>query len=113
LVDTSFVTNGQVRVLPALLEISTAESQRIPSPGTQRALKAETGQTWDRLVGPDADSADRIQTLIWIKLRKEIPDLRWDECADVELHIEEGALGLDPTKLAGSASSPLSAGSGD
>lgn len=113
MVDTSFVTNGQIRVLPELLEISTAESQRIPSPGTQRALKAETGQTWDKLVGPDADSADRIQTLIWIKLRKEIPDLRWDECADVELHIEEGAMGLDPTRLAGSASSPPSAGSGD
>lgn len=113
MVDTISMNGERVRLLPELIEISTAESQRIPSPGTQRALKAETGQNWDRLVGPDADSADRIQTLIWIKLRKQIPDLRWDECADVELHIEEGALGLDPTRLASSASSPPSAGSGD
>jgi hypothetical protein len=117
MVDTSIVsnvtTNGQVRVLPELIRLTTAESQRIPSPGTQRALKAQTGHAWDQLVGPDADSADRIQTMIWIQLRRTIPDLRWDECDNIDVQIEEGALDVDPTLLAGSASSPPSAGSGD
>lgn len=119
MVDTSLVTvsdNHQqtpARVLPELIRLTAAESQRIPSPGTQRALKAQTGRPWDSLVGPDADSADRIQTMIWIQLRRTIPDLRWDECDCVDVQVEEGALGLDPTKLAASVSSPPSADSGD
>jgi hypothetical protein len=112
MVDT-IVSNGQARVLPAMIRLTAAESQRIPSPGTQRALKAETGQAWDVLVGPAADSADRIQTMIWIQLRRTIPDLHWDECADIDVQIEDGALDMDPTLLAGSASSPPSAGFGD
>lgn len=101
------------RELPEMIRLTAAESQRIPSPGTQRALKAQTGQTWDKLVGPDADSADRVQTMIWIQLRRTIPDLRWDECDDVAVQIEEGALGLDPTNFGGSGSLQPSAGSGD
>ena len=115
MVDTDIVsTNGQqARALPAMIRLTAAESQRIPSPGTQRALKAETGQAWDKLVGPDADSADRIQTMIWIQLRRSIPDLHWDECADIDVQIDEGVLDMDPTVLAGSASSLPSAGFGD
>jgi hypothetical protein len=101
------------RQLPEMIRLTAAESQRIPSPGTQRALKAQTGQTWDKLVGPDADSADRVQTMIWIQLRRTYPDLRWDECDEIDVQIEEGALDVDPTSLGGSVSSPLSAGSGD
>ncbi len=116
MVDTALATtNGTdapTRTLPDEVTITGAEASRIPSPGTQRTLKAQTGRTWDSLVGPDADSADRFQTLIWIHLRRQIPDLRWDECADVDVVIEEGAAGVDPTKLAGSATSPGSAGSG-
>jgi hypothetical protein len=113
-VDTSLSSNGQARTLPSLIQLTAAESQRIPSPGTQRALKAETGRAWDVLVGPDADSADRIQTMIWIQLRRTIPDLHWDECADIDVQIDEGVLAsMDPTKLVGSVSSPPSAGSGD
>lgn len=123
MVDTNTLTpadtNGDTsdpappRALPELIHLTTAESQRIPSPGTQRALKAETGQNWAALVGPDADSADRIQTMIWIQLRRQFPGLRWDDCADIDVQVEEGALDTDPTKLAASASSPPSAASGD
>lgn len=116
MVETAYSSlNGDVarRELPELVCITTAESQRIPSPGTQRALKAQTGQQWSTLVGPDADSADRVQTMIWIQLRRTIPDLRWDECADVDVQIEEGALDVDPTRLGGSESLQPSAGSGD
>lgn len=116
MVDTSLMTDNHhatpARVLPELVRLTAAESQRIPSPGTQRALKADTGRAWDTLVGPDADAADRFQTMIWIQLRRTVPDLRWDECADIDVQVEEG-VGVDPTRLAGSASSPPSADSGD
>lgn len=114
MVDTSMITrNGDTTTgLPEMVHISAAESQRIPSPGTQRALKAETGKSWDTLVGPDADSADRIQTMIWIHLRRQHPGLRWADCDEIAVQLEEGAA-VDPTKLAGSASLQPSAGSGD
>jgi len=99
--------------LPELLELKAAEARRIPSPGAQRALKAETGKTFDQLCGPEADSADRIQTLIWLKLRRDRPGLRWADCDDVTVQVEEGALDVDPTNLVASESSPPSAGSGD
>lgn len=113
---TELSQNGQAQLpvhrLPALIHLTAAESQRIPSPGTQRALKAQTGQAWDAMVGPDADSADRIQTMIWIQLRKSIPDLTWQECDSIEAQIEEG-VGLDPMQHAGFASLQPSADSGD
>jgi hypothetical protein len=99
--------------LPEILEISTAEARRIPSPGAQRELKAQTGRGFDELCGPDADGADRTQTLVWMKLRRQYPGLRWDDCAEVTVQVEEGALDMDPTKLGASASSPASADSGE
>lgn len=120
MVDTASMTvNGdrppevEARRLPDMIQLFAAEARRIPAPGTQRDLKAQTGQTFDQLCGPEADGADRIQTLIWMKLRREFPGLRWDECADVDVQVEEGALDVDPTRLVGSESSPASAGSGD
>ena len=90
--------------------------QRIPSPGTQRALKAETGRDMLELIGDKADNADRTQTQVWIKLRRSIPDLRWSECAEVEVQYV-GAAGasqlVDPSQLASSGPSPGSAGSGE
>lgn len=116
MVDTSPMSttpNGDRRLsIPTSITMTSAEVQRIPSPGTQRALKAQTGRTYDELVGPDADGADRFQTFIWTKLRRDIPELRWDECADTDIEIEDGAA-VDPTKLVASAPSPVSAGSGD
>ena len=89
--------------LPELIHLATEEARRIPAPGTQRALKAETGRTFDQMCGPEADGADRIQTLIWMKLRRQYPGLRWSDCDDVDVQVEEGALDVDPTKLVGSA----------
>lgn len=102
--------------LPPLLHLSTDEAKRVPSPGTQRALKAETGRSFDDMVGPDADGADRFQTLIWMKLRKTFPGLRWDDCADIDVQIDDSdaaVLSVDPTNGSVSVSSPGSAGSGD
>ena len=106
MVDTM---NGQRR-LPAFIELNTEEARRVPSPGTQRALKAQTGRGFDELMG--ADSADRFQTQIWIKLRRDHPDLLWSECEDVELVITDTAAPADPPVGSGSTTSPSSAGSG-
>lgn len=110
--------NGQAAVavrpeLPELMELTAAEARRIPSPGAQRALRAETGKGFDQLCGPEADGADRIQTLIWMKLRRDHPGLRWADCEDISVQVEDGALDVDPTNLAGSVTSPSSVDSGD
>jgi hypothetical protein len=115
MVDTISVNGDPVvrHDLPTLIHLAADEARRIPAPGTQRALKAETGKTFDQMCGPDADGADRIQTLIWMKLRREYPGLRWDQCDDVDVQVEEGAnFNVDPTSLVGSANSPPSADSG-
>jgi hypothetical protein len=98
--------------LPDLLHLTTMDAQRVPSPGTQRALKAQLGKDFGELMGADADAADRFQTIIWMTLRKTIPGLRWEECEDVELVIDDGPATVDPTTLGGSAALPPSAGSG-
>jgi hypothetical protein len=99
--------------LPELIHLTTADSSRVPSPGTMRALKAETGRSWDELMGEKADPADRFQTIIWARLRKTMPGLRWDDCADVELQIDDAAAAIvDPTKRSDSETSQVSAGSG-
>jgi hypothetical protein len=109
-------TNGEVRApveLPELITITAAEARRIPSPGAQRALKAETGRGFDELCGPDADGADRTQTMVWMKLRKIHPALLWADCAEVSVQVEEGgALDVDPTKPGAYATSPGSVVSG-
>jgi hypothetical protein len=97
--------------LPEAVTMAASEMARVPAPGTIRALMAQTGRTFNDLVGENADVADRFQTLIWIKLRRTIEGLRWEECADVEIDITEAT--ADPTKLAASAISPPSAGSGE
>lgn len=115
MVDTLSVTNSDTieparPALPAIIHLDAGEARRIPSPGTQRALKAETGRNWDELCGPNADSADRIQTVIWMKLRRQFPGLRWVDCDEVDVQVDEGD--VDPTRLGGSANSPGSADSG-
>ena len=116
--DSNVVTanpNGDRRLsLPDIVTLTMAEMQQFPSPGTQRALKAETGHDYMTLVGPEAESADRTQTQIWTHLRKTIRDLRWDECDDITLQIAgEDVAAMDPTKLASFAPSPDSAASGE
>lgn len=106
-------TLDEHETLPELLYLTADEARRIPSPGAQRALKAETGRSYDQMCGPNAESADRFQTLIWMKLRRDHPGLKWADCEDVGVQVEDGAVPVDPTKLAGSVPSPPSAGTGD
>ena len=99
-------------VLPELIVLTRVEASRVPSAGAQRALKAETGKEFDEIFAPGGDGADRTQTLVWMKLRQTFPALRWADCSEVAVQVEEGALAVDPTQLAVSAISPGSAASG-
>lgn len=101
--------------LPDTVVLGKTELQSFPSPGTQRALKAETGQDYLAMVGPDADSADRTQTQIWVFLRRQIRDLRWEECAEITLQVadQDDVTTVDPTLLASSVPSLDSADSGE
>lgn len=118
MVDTSTVIhdNGSTpptAPLPDTVAVTVAEMQQFPSPGTQRALKAETGRDYVAMVGADADSADRTQTAIWVRLRRDIPGLRWDQCEDVVLQIADAdGAELDPTVPVISVPLPHSVGSG-
>jgi hypothetical protein len=114
--ETEATTDSRLsaRELPENVTLNKAELQAFPSPGTQRALKAETGKDYLAMVGPDADSADRTQTQVWTKLRKSIPGLKWSECEEVGLLIDdtEGMV-TNPPALASFAPSPPSADSGE
>lgn len=117
MVDTFDSVNGAEappRDLPAEVHVTQREMTRVPSPGTLRTLKAQTGREYNDLIGGDS-SADQFQTFIWAKLRRDIPDLRWDECDEVELVID-GADEVLTRPLSPSvpsfASSPSSAATG-
>ena len=107
------IGNGQ-RTLPELVRLRSDEANRMPSPGTMRLLKAQTGRDWADFMNPESDSADRFQTLIWVKLRRDIPDLTWAECEDVGLIIEDvGSSRPDPTPAANAPVSTTSRSSAD
>jgi len=95
--------------LPDSVEVSQNPDLRM-SPNLIRALKAETGKTLDQLLGEGADEADRIQTIVWLQLRRQGFDARWDEVGDVALEYVEEA--VDPTSGEPSTSSPPSAAFG-
>src|SRR5262245_10690283 len=99
--------------LPEIVTLTNEESRRIPSPGAQRAVKAETGRSYEQLCGQEAAGADRTQTLVWMKLRRRWPELRWSDCAEVSIQVDDELVPVDPTKLAASAPSPPSAASGE
>lgn len=58
------------------------------TPNELRALKAETGRSMTDLLGPDADDADRMQTIGWLNLRRQGTPRPWDECGDVSIEIQ-------------------------
>jgi hypothetical protein len=80
------------------------------SPNQMRALKAETGKTLEELMGAEADEADRMQAMIWLELRRQGHDARWDQVGDV--YVEFVPEPPDPTRTDDSESSPPSAASG-
>ena len=74
-----------------------------------RSLKQATGHTLDALLGEDAEMADRMQTIVWVKLRRDgHPELTWEEAGDVVVEF----VATDPTNGEPSTSSPPSADTG-
>jgi hypothetical protein len=93
------------------------ESVRIArdwTPNELRSLKVETGRALSDLIGGDENdmdkAPDRIQSLVWIALRRAGYDCSWDEAGDVRPDMTEDT--PDPTKPGSSSSSSSSAGSG-
>jgi hypothetical protein len=105
------MTNG-ARTLPTVVHLSADDGRLVPAPGTQRLLKAQTGRAWQELMAEDGDSADRFQTIVWVKLRRDFPDLTWQECDGVDLIIDDTPGRPDPTNPPVSTTSPSSADSG-
>jgi hypothetical protein len=84
------------------------------TPNELRALKVETGRPLQDLIGGDENdmdkAPDRIQSLVWIALRRAGYDCTWDQAGDVRPDMTEES--PDPTKPGSSSSSSSSAGSG-
>jgi hypothetical protein len=79
-----------------------------------RALKAATGRSLNDLLGGEADdmdqAPDRIQSLVWVALRRAGHDCSWDEAGDVAPDMTDEP--VDPTGNGNSTASSTSAGSG-
>lgn len=58
------------------------------TPNEMRLLKAATGRSLTELIGGDAEdmeqAPDRMQTMIWIALRRAGYDVSWEAAGDVE-----------------------------
>lgn len=76
-----------------------------------RRLKTETGKSLDDLMGDGADEADRMQTIVWLELRRLGHEVRWDEVGDVAL--EFVAAPADPTNADTPSNSPPSVTTGE
>lgn len=96
--------------LPELVTITQTTGVRF-TPNELRLLKADTGRGLNELMGEDADDADRMQTLAWLRLRREGRQVAWADLGDVLVEVRAEAA-ADPTSAGSSTSSPPSAASG-
>jgi len=84
------------------------------TPNEMRALKAATGRNLNDLLGGEAEdmeqAPDRIQSLVWVALRRAGHDATWDQAGDVapDMTADEP----DPTNGASSTPSSISAAGG-
>jgi hypothetical protein len=83
------------RALPASIRVA-----QDMTPNELRSLKTETGKPLSELIGGDADdmdkAPDRIQSLVWIALRREGYDCTWEEAGDVRPDMTEAT--VDPSR---------------
>lgn len=86
------------------------------TPNEMRTLKEKTGKTLTELLGGEAEdidqAPDRIQSLVWVELRRLGFDVEWEAAGDVRPIMEEEVV-PDPTQTAPSPTSPPSATSGE
>ena len=96
--------------MPESVTLSQAGDLRM-SPNDMRELKAQTGRTLSELTGEGADEADALQTMAWLKLRRQGVEAVWSEMGDVVLEFQEAE--PDPMSGAPSMPSPDSATTGE
>lgn len=96
--------------LPEAIIVTAGGGMRL-SANEMRALKAETGRSLTELMGEGADEADQLQSLVWLRLRREgYPHVTWEQAGDVA--VDYAADEPDPTSTASSSGSSDSADSG-
>lgn len=99
--------------LPRPLPTSIRVAQGM-TPNEMRALKTQTGRSLTDLLGGDPEdmdkAPDRLQSLVWIALRRAGYDVSWQQAGDVAADTEEEP--PDPTPTDTSNRSSTSAGSG-
>lgn len=97
------------RPLPASIKVATGMT-----PNEMRMLKAQTGRTLDDLLGGEAEdmdrAPDRLQSLVWIALRRAGYDVTWEQAGDV--YAVTGEETPDPTATDKPSSSSTSVASG-
>lgn len=85
------------------------------TPNEMRALKQETGRPLSDLLGGDPEdmdlAPDRIQSLVWVALRRDGHHVSWEDAGDVLPDMTE--VTPDPTNTASSNSSFTSAAGGE
>ena len=83
--------NGAVAALPDTIKVV-----QDMTPNELRALKEETGRPLGELIGGDAEdmdkAPDRIQSLVWVALRRAGYDVSWQDAGDVRPDMTEAML---------------------
>jgi hypothetical protein len=96
--------------LPDTVVLTQAPDMRF-SPNDIRQLKLQTGKTLTELTGENAEEADQMQTMAWLRLRRLGHQVDWNACGDVTLEFQTET--PDPTNSEPSKDSPLSATTGE
>ena len=95
--------------IPEVVVLSPDQVSMRLTPNEMRVLQKATGAGLDELLGEGAPMADRMQTIVWVKLRRDGFDVTWERAGDVIVEF----VAEDPTKGEPSTSSPPSADSGE
>jgi hypothetical protein len=100
------MTNGTEQAVELPTTVQVGGTPRM-TPNELRFLKVATGRTLQELF---ADEADAMQAMVWVRLRRDGYTVTWDQAGDVEADMTD--VPVDPTNVANSPTSPLSADSG-
>ncbi|HEV8163151.1 MAG TPA: hypothetical protein VGR74_01650 [Actinomycetota bacterium] len=108
---TDAVTKLRPEPLPTEVTIDpNAMAEVAMAPNELRELKRQTGQSMTELLGDGADDADRLQVMVWLRLRRDGHRPSWDEAGDVAVVYR--TVVPDPTNGGPPISSPPSATTG-
>ncbi len=105
------VTKLRPDPLPAEIEIDTTRMAEIAmAPNELRELRKQTGKGLTELLGEEATDEDRLQVMVWLRLRRDGHQPTWDEAGDVAVIYRD--VPVDPTSGASSTGPPGSVGIG-